>query len=367
MAKEIRALELNKTWTIVQLLPGKHPIRCKWVYKVKRRADGSIERYKARLAAKGFTQVEGIDYHETFAPVAKLVTVRCLLTVAVAKEWHIHQMDVNNAFLHGDLEEEVYMKLPPGFSASSNGTACRLHKSLYGLRQASRNWFSKFAEALRHYGFIQSGADHSLFIFNRGNIFLGVLVYVDDLIIVGNNASHCESFKGYLDSQRKYVLDILAECGMLASRPSPFPMEQRHHLSMSSSDLLSDPGKYRRLIGRLIYLTITRPELSYSLHTLAQFMQEPRQDHWDAAMRVLRYLKQSPGQGIYLRPTSLELEAFCDSDWASCPLTRRSVTEYFIMLGGCPISWKTKKQSTVSRSSTEAEYRAMATTVSEII
>ncbi|PKI62300.1 hypothetical protein CRG98_017301 [Punica granatum] len=342
MSEEIRALELNKTWTIVQLPPGKHPIGCKWVYKVKRRADGSIERYKARLVAKGFTQVEGIDYHETFAPVTKLVTVRCLLTVAVAKEWHIHQMDVNNAFLHGDLEEEVYMKLPPGFSASSNGTACRLHKSLHGLRQASRNWFSKFVEALRHYGFIQSGADHSLFIFNGGNIFLGMLVYVDDLIIVGNNASHCESFKGYLDrcfrikdlgslkyflgievtrmgsglflSKRKYVLDILAECGMLASRPSPFPMEQRHHLSMSSSDLLSDPGKYRRLIGRLIYLTITRPELSYSLHTLAQFMQEPRQDHWDAAMRVLRYLKQSPGQGIYLRPTSLELEAFCDSD-----------------------------------------------------
>ncbi|PKI39675.1 hypothetical protein CRG98_039932 [Punica granatum] len=144
-------------------------------------------------------------------------------------------------------------------------------------------------------------------------------------------------------------------------------MEQRHRLSTSSSDLLSDPGKYRRLIGRLIYLTITRPEINYSLHILAQFMQEPRQDHWDAAMRVIRYLKQSSDQGIFLRPTSLELEAFCDSDWASCPMTRRSITGYFITLGGCSVSWKTKKQTTVSRSSAEAEYRAMAAAVSEII
>ena len=222
-----------------------------------------------------------------------------------------------------------------------------------------------------------------------------MLVYVDDLIIVGNSSSYCTSFKSYLNkcfrikdlgslkyflgievtrmdsgiflSQRKYVLDILTECGMLGSRPSSFPMEQHHRLSTCSSDLLSDPAKYRRLVGRLIYLTITRPELSYSLHVLAQFMQEPRQGHWDAAMRVLRYLKQSPAQGIFLRPHSLELEAYCDSDWASCPLTRRSVTGYFITLGGCPVSWKTKKQTTVSRSSAEAEYRAMAAAVSEII
>ncbi|PKI51813.1 hypothetical protein CRG98_027786 [Punica granatum] len=139
MAEEIRALELNKTWTIEELPPRKHLIGCKWVYKVKRRADRSVEHYKARLVAKGFTQVEGIDFHETFAPVAKLVTVRCLLTVAMAKGWIIHQMDVNNAFLHGDLAEEVYMALPPSFSTSKSGNVCRLRKSLYGLCQTSRN------------------------------------------------------------------------------------------------------------------------------------------------------------------------------------------------------------------------------------
>lgn len=187
MAEEIRALEDNKTWTIEKLPPGKRPIGCKWVYKVKRRADGTIERYKARLVAKGFTQVEGVDYHETFAPVAKLVTVRCLLSVAVDKKWEIYQMDVNNAFLHGDLDEEVYMHLPPGFLTPKTNAVCKLRKSLYGLRQASRNWFSKFAEALQHYGFHQSGADHSLFTYTRENTFHGVLVYVDDLIIVGND------------------------------------------------------------------------------------------------------------------------------------------------------------------------------------
>lgn len=172
---------------------------------------------------------------------------------------------------------------------------------------------------------------------------------------------------GLFLSQRKYTLDILTESGMMGTRPSHFPMEQNHKLAVSSSALLPDSERYRRLVGRLIYLTITRPELSYPLHILAQFLKEPRQDHWDAALRVLRYLKQSPGQGIFLRPDCLSLEAYCDSDWASCPLTRRSITGYFITLGGCPISWKTKKQTTVSRSTAEAEYRAMAATVSELI
>ncbi|KAI4365651.1 hypothetical protein MLD38_021617 [Melastoma candidum] len=154
---------------------------------------------------------------------------------------------------------------------------------------------------------------------------------------------------------------------MLGCRPSPFPIEQRHQLQLSSSPLLEDPARYRRLVGRLIYLNVTRPEISYSLHVLAQFMQAPRQDHWDAAIRVLRYLKSCPGQGLLIEPQSLVLTAYCDSDWASCPLTRRSVTGYFMTLGGCPISWKTKKQITVSRSSAEAEYRSMAAAVSEIL
>ncbi|PKI47338.1 hypothetical protein CRG98_032263 [Punica granatum] len=184
-----------------------------------------------------------------------------------------------------DLDEEVYMHLPHEYSSRGQGAVCRLRKSLYGLRQASHNWYAKLADSLRHYGFRQSGADHSLFVFNRGNTFLAALVYVDDILVVGNNHEQCTCFKRYLDrcfrikdlgpvqyflgievskmesglffNQRKYVLDILTECGMLGARPSLFPMEQHHHLSAGSGAPFSDPSQYRRLVVRLIYLTIT--------------------------------------------------------------------------------------------------------------
>ncbi|KAK9190783.1 hypothetical protein WN943_019393 [Citrus x changshan-huyou] len=391
MAKEIDALEQNETWTLADLPLGKKAIGCKWVYRIKYHSDGSIERCKARLVILGNNQIEGVDYNETFAPVAKMVSVRTLLAVAVARDWELHQMDVHNAFLHGDLAEEVYMQLPPGFSTTFSGKVCRLRKSLYGLRQAPRNWFAKLAGALKSFGFDQSYADYSLFTFARHDISIHVLVYVDDLIIAGNNTTAISAFKAYLSrcfhmkdlgvlkyflgieisrgptsmflSQRKYTLDILAETGLLGAKPARSPIDQNHRLALDDGPMYSDPVRYRRLIGRLIYLTITRPELCYSVHVLAQFMQCPREIHWEAAARVLCYLKCHPGQGIFLRRNSaLQLIAYCDSDWGACPLTRRSLTGYFIFLGGSPISWKTKKQHIVSRSSAKAEYRSMAFT-----
>ena len=395
MQTEIEALERNGTWTITDLPPGKKPIGCKWVYKLKYKSDGTIERHKARLVVRGDTQVEGLDFDETFAPVAKLVSVRLFLTVAVIKGWELHQLDINNAFLHGDLHEEVYMRFPPGFSTSHPNKVCRLQKSLYGLRQSPRNWFAKLTAALRRYGFIQSHADHTLFTYRKADIFLSVLVYVDDLIVAGNNSQTCASFKSYLNDcfqlkdlgtlkyflgieaarntfglflcQRKYTLDILKDAGLLGAKPAVTPMEQNHNLARASGHLLHDPGRYRRLVGRLVYLSITRPDICYAVHILTQFLHEPRQEHMDAVHRVLRYLKGSPGQGILLRSdSSLQLYAFCDSDWAACPLTRRSLTAYFINLGSSPISWKTKKQPTVARSSAEAEYRALAVTTCEL-
>ncbi|KAL2922825.1 Retrovirus-related Pol polyprotein from transposon TNT 1-94 [Bienertia sinuspersici] len=395
MQKEITALEDNETWVMQELPPGKKALGSKWVYKIKHNSDGTVERLKARLVIYGNHQVEGIDYNETFAPVAKMVTVRAFLAIAAAKNWELHQMDVHNAFLHGDLDEEVYMRPPPGFHGSAPGLVCRLQKSLYGLRQAPRCWFAKLASALKRYGFVQSYSDYSLFTMTSGDIQLSILVYVDDLIISGNNSSAISAFKEYLSScfhmkdlgllkyflgievarsnegiflcQRKYTLDIIAETGLLGARPATFPIEQNHTLATADGPLLTDPEIYRRLVGRLIYLSFTRPDLAYTVHILAQFMQTPRQQHWEAALRCVRYLKGSPGQGILLgSDCDLQLAGWCDSDWASYPLTRRSLTGWLVFLGGSPISWKTKKQHTVSRSSAEAEYRSMATLTAEL-
>lgn len=191
MKNEIQALETNNTWELSTLPPGKRDIGCKWVYKIKRHSDGSIERYKARLVAKGYTQMEGLDYHETFAPVVKMSTVRTLLAVATTKNWPLYQLDVNNAFLHGSLDEEVYMTIPPGFytEAKAKGTVCRLKKSLYGLKQASRQWYSKFSDALLQFGFIASQNDTSMFTYKSTTTFLALLVYVNDVVITGTSDS----------------------------------------------------------------------------------------------------------------------------------------------------------------------------------
>ena len=395
MQQEISALEDNHTWEMQDLPPGKKALGCKWVYKIKHNSDGTVERLKARLVIFGNHQIEGLDYTETFAPVAKMVTVRVFLAVAAAKNWELHQMDVHNAFLHGDLDEEVYMKPPPGFHSSNPSLVCRLRKSLYGLRQAPRCWFAKLASALKRYGFIQSYSDYSLFTLSTGSLQLSILVYVDDLIISGNDSTAISDFKKYLSDcfhmkdlgllkyflgievarsnegiflcQRKYTLDIIAESGLLGACPAGFPIEQNHSLATANGDLLQDPEIYRRLVGRLIYLSFTRPDLAYTVHILAQFMQHPRRQHWEAALRCVRYLKGCPGQGILLSADcDLHLTGWCDSDWASCPLTRRSLTGWLVFLGASPISWKTKKQHTVSRSSAEAEYRSMAAITAEM-
>jgi len=158
------ALEKNQTWEIVTLPQGKRTVGCKWVFSTKYKADGSIERHKARLVAKGYTQTYGIDYQETFSPVAKLNTVRVLLSIAANLDWPLHQFDVKNAFLHGDLEEEVYMDIPSGYNSNTPGTVCRLQRVLYGLKQSPRAWFGRFSVAMRKYGFQQSNSDHTLFL-----------------------------------------------------------------------------------------------------------------------------------------------------------------------------------------------------------
>ena len=287
------------------------------------------------------------------------------------------------------------MTLPPGFGGKGETRVCKLHKSLYGLKQASRQWFIKLSMALKAAGFHQSWSDYSLFVRAHGSKFTALLVYVDDVILAGNSLDEITATKTFLSNrfklkdlgqlkyflgievarskngialcQRKYALEILEDTGFLAAKSSLFPVDQNLSLTQGDGELLTDPSQYRRLVGRLIYLTITRPDLVYAVHILSQFMDKPREPHLSAAHQVLRYIKRTPGQGIFLPSTgNIELTAYCDADWARCKDTRRSITGYCVMLGNAPVSWKTKKQTTVSRSSAEAEYRSMATTSCEV-
>ena len=407
MNTELTALELNNTWILTTLPPNKKAIGCRWVFKTKYNADGSIERKKARLVILGCHQVYGRDYGETFAPVAKLITVRTLLAVAAMTSWDAIQMDVTNAFLHGDLNETVYMKLPPGYThfgsritvndeAHSDQTiVCLLKKSLYGLKQAPRQWFSKLSSTLLNMDFTQSKADYSLFTKTSEQHIVVVLAYVDDLLICGNNQDQISLLKqmlstkfhmkdlgpvryflglevdrtdaGFFLSQQKYTKDLLAEYGMLTAKPLQLPLDSHLKLTPDKGDPLPNPVIYQRLIGKLIYLTITRPDLAFSVQLLSQFMQAPTTVHFQTAKRLLRYLVGTSSQGILLASSSAaHLTAYCDSDWASCPITRQSTSGYCIFLGASPISWKAKKQNVVARSSAEAEYRAMALTTCEV-
>lgn len=410
MNLELEALERNNTWEVTSLPPNKTAIASKWIYKSKYNPDGTLERHKARLVILGCKQKAGIDYDQTFAPVAKLTTVRTLLAVTAIQNWDTCQMDVANAFLHGDLAENVYMKMPPGYTYfgsrieknsptfSLQGTpylVCKLKKSIYGLKQSPRNWFHKLTTTLLSDNFLQSKADYSLFVKADDDTITICLIYVDDLLICGNNKGQIQLLKtmfsahfhmknlgpvryflgievdrsssGIFISQSKYTLDLLKEYGMINVKPLRLPMDSQLKLTHDKGVPMPDPSKYQKLIGKLIYLTITRPDVSFTVQLLSQFMHKLTSVHMQAGKRLLRYLAGTTKQGILLASKSAaQLTAYCDSDWASCPNTRRSTTGYCIFLGSSPISWKAKKQSVVSRSSAEAEYRAMAVTDCEV-
>ncbi|XP_021897495.1 uncharacterized protein LOC110814369 [Carica papaya] len=293
------------------------------------------------------------------------------------------------------------MTILPGYSPREGETfphqpVCHLHKSIYGLKQASRQWFHKFSRTLLQEGFYQSQCDYSLFVRQQGETFLALLVYVDDIVIASNDDQAVEELKGTLKQklkmkdlgtfryflgleiarndtgitlcQRKYALDLLTETGYLGCKPSSIPMDPNIKMFKDDGELLSDITSYRRLIGKLLYLTISRPDICYSVNRLSQFLATPRTSHLQAALRILQYIKRTPGQGLFFPSSSaIQIKAFSDADWGTCPDTRRSLTGFCVFLGSSLVSWKLKKQQVVSRSSAEAEYRSMANTTCEIV
>ncbi|KAJ9553092.1 hypothetical protein OSB04_017137 [Centaurea solstitialis] len=394
---EMEALKKNNTWEKCSLPIGKKPVGCRWVFTVKHKPDGTIERYKARLVAKGYTQTYGIDYSETFSPVAKIDTIRVLFSIAANKGWPLHQFDVKNAFLHGELKEEVYMEAPPGFIGNFKpGEVCRLKKTLYGLKQSPRAWFGKFTLAMKRYGFRQSNADHTLFLKRRGKLITCLIIYVDDMIITGNDEEEMSKIKtnlftefemkdlgrlkyflgievlrskqGIFICQKKYILDLLAETGMIDCKPSDTPMVANQKLYMEEGAELADKGTYQRIVGKLIYLSHTRPDIAYAVGVVSQFMHQPQVTHMQAVWRIIRYLKGTSGHGVLFKSNGhLKTQVYTDADWAGDKGNRRSTSGYFTLVGGNLVTWRSKKQKVVALSSAEAEFRGISRGLAEVL
>uniref|UniRef100_A0A2N9IQ04 Integrase catalytic domain-containing protein n=1 Tax=Fagus sylvatica TaxID=28930 RepID=A0A2N9IQ04_FAGSY len=325
MKEELDALLKTGTWDLVDLSAGKFAIGCKWVYKIKTRSDGTVDRYKARLVAKGFTQEYGIDYEETFSPVACLSSVRTLIAVSASQHWPLFQMDVKSAFLNGELTEEVYMQLLPGFSQPPGFShkVCRLCRALYGLKQAPRAWFAKFSSTISQHGFSASSYDSTLFFRRSDHGITLLLLYVDDMIITGDDVQGIQDLKRFL---AKYTSDLISQAGITDSKIVDTPIEYNNRLNTHDGEPLPDAILYRQLVGSLVYLTVTRPDISYAVHI-----------------------------------------AYSDADWAGDPTDRRSTTGYCFLLDDSLIFWRSKKQFVVARSSIEVEYRALADTTAELL
>ena len=343
MEEEMHALHDNGTWTLMPLPVGKKAIGCRWIFAVKFNSDGSVARLKARLVAKGYAQIYGVDYDDTFSPVTKMTSIRLLIFLVANQGWDLHQLDIKNAFLHGDLHEEVYMEQPPGFVAQGEyGRVCRLRKSLYGLKQSPRAWFGKFSQATEKFGMKKCESDHSVFYRNSSSGIIVLVVYVDDIVITGSDVTGISSLKSFLHkqfhtkdlgmlkyflgievlrsrrgifiSQRKYVLDLLSESGKLGAKPYSSPMVPGLYLTREG-ELFEDPERYRRLVGKLNYLIVTRPDIAHFVSVVSQYMSTPTIDHWAAVQHILCYLKGSPGRGIlHSNHGHNRIECFTDAD-----------------------------------------------------
>lgn len=385
----------NGTWDLVPRPPATNIIRFMWLFCHKFDADGKLSRYKARLVANEKSQQLGIDCDETISPVVKPATIRTVLDVALASNWPLHQLAVKNAFLHGDLQETIYMHQPSGFvDKSKPNHVCLLRRSLYSLKQAPRVWYTRFTTVAKRLGFSQSWYDPSLFVLSSGSNKAYLLLYVDDIILtastslllkkiiaalgvdfpltdmgrlhhfLGINVSYNDA--GIFLSQHNYTDDILNRADMTGCNPCTTPVDSKTKLAAQDSSPVKDPSLYRSLVGALQYLTFTRPDISFAVQQICLFMHDPRENHFAALKRILRYLKGTISHGFQLRKSPItNLVAYSDADWTGCSTTRRSTSGYCVYLGDSLISWSSKRQRTVSRSSAEAEYCGVAHAVAE--
>lgn len=397
MDEEINAIERNETWELTDLPDSKDCIGVKWVYKTKRNVEGNVDKYKARLVVKGYKQKYGIDYEETFAPVARMETVRVVLAIAAQYKLKVHQMDVKSAFLNGVLNEEVYVEQPSGYETKGKESKVyRLKKALYGLKQAPRAWYSRIDSYFINKNFCKCDGEPTLYIKENKGMILIVVLYVDDLLFLGSNEEIVNNFKkemkeefemtdlgllryflgievqqlehGIFISQSKYATNILKRFQMETCKSTPTPVAMGIKLRKEDWTKSVNPTLYKSIAGSLMYLTATRPDIVYAVSLISRFMENPKSTHLQAAKRILRYVQGTIGYGIiYKKSEDFKLTGYTDSDWAGSADDRKSTSGYVFHLGSGVVSWASKKQPIVSLSSAEAEYIAATTATCQAI
>ncbi|KAJ4721050.1 Retrovirus-related Pol polyprotein from transposon TNT 1-94 [Melia azedarach] len=406
MGDEMESLHKNQTWELTKRPRDKKIITCKWVYK-KKEGETSVEgiKYKARVVARGFTQREGVDYNEIFSPVVRHTSIRVLLAIVAHQDLELEQLDVKTAFLHGELEEEIYMTQPDGFQVpGKEDYVCKLKKSLYGLKQSPRQWYKRFDSYMIEIGYTRSPYDCCVYYSKATNGSLIYLVlYVNDMLIAAENKSDVQKLKDLLSvefemkdlgaarkilgmeiyrdrskkklflSQKGYIQKILSRFGMSTAKPIDTPSAANAHLSVAFAPKSVEEKEYMSrvpytsAVGSLMYAMVcTRPDLAQSVNVVSRFMGEPSKEHWQAVKRIFRYLKGTFDVGlIYGGDTQCLVTGFSDSDYAGDVDSRRSMTGYVFTLGSSVVSWKATLQPTVTLSTTEAEYMALTEAAKE--
>ncbi|KAI3685606.1 hypothetical protein L6452_34856 [Arctium lappa] len=395
MQDELLQFERNKVWQLIPLPKGKSVIGTKWVFRNKRDESGVVVRNKARLVAKGYYQQEGIDYDETFAPVARLEAIRIFLSYAAHKNFTVFQMDVKSAFLNGILHEEVYVAQLEGFVDPKNPDHVYvLDKALYGLKQAPRAWYETLTQFLLASGFKKGTIDTTLFLKKQGDDLILIQIYVDDIIFGSTNPKFCKNFSRIMESrfemstmgelnfflglqvkqlpegifinQSKYIRDILKKFNMTDSSVMKTPMATGTLLDADLSGKSVDQKVYRSMIGSLLYLTASRPDIMFATCFCARYQANLKESHLVAVKRILRFLKGTTELGLwYPKGSSVDLTAYTNADHAGCKLDRKSTSGSCQFLGDKLVSWTSKKQNCVSTSTAEAEYVAAASCCSQ--
>ncbi|KAK1629797.1 hypothetical protein QYE76_004112 [Lolium multiflorum] len=406
MKSEMGSMYDNKVWTLVDLPDSRKAVENKWIFKRKTDADGNITVYKARLVAKGFRQIQGVDYDETFSPVAKLKSVRILLAIAAFFDYEIWQMDVKTAFLNGDIEEELYMVQPKGFVDPKNADkVCKLQRSIYGLKQASRSWNRRFDKVIKDFGFIQCHGEACIYKKVSGSSVAFLILYVDDILLIGNDIELLSSVKGYLNnsfsmkdlgeasyilgikiyrdrsrrliglSQSTYLDKILKKFRMDESKKGFLPMLPGKVLSKTQGPATAEERErmsqipYASAVGSIMYAMLcTRPDIAHAVSLTSRYQSDPGMEHWTAVKNILKYLKRTKDMFLcYGGDQELVVTSYTDASWNTDPDDSKSQSGYVFILNGAAVSWASSKQCTVAKSSTESEYIAASEASSEAV